>query len=296
MTQRLKIIPSFIFLLFLIVFPVRAQTSTSVTVFPTIISLSLSPGTTTLTDLTIVNNSDVPLPVRLQFEPLTLSDDASPLPSIGSWISFSKNSLLIPARTREKVVLKIALPKKIALGGYYGMVYLEPLPTTKSSSRSEILTKIGVLILGSIGVQDVPLNSIDLQKPQVNAFISESRTLAVSYQIKNNSLNHISAKPYVVIHPLGGTVETAQFDERLVFPGKKRGWQSSFTVRDAKRFYYMADLYVSIGNGMTQKKSFSFVIFPVQQAIILVLCIAGSISIFRKRKQIRKAFEIIMKG
>ena len=293
--NTIKNIIFIIILAFVIGIPVEAS-STSVTVFPSIISLSLSPGSTSSSILTVGNNSDSPLPIRLQFEPLTLADDTSTLPSIGPWITLSNSTLLIPARKQEKITIQITIPKTLALGGYYGMIYLEPLSSIKATTGSDIRTKIGVLILGSIGVQDVPLNSIELQQPHLSSFVSESKTLALSYQVKNTALNHISAKPFLVIHPLNGKNETVQFDERLVFPGKKRAWESSFTVQDSKKFYYTADLHVSIGNGRSQKKSFSFIIFPIQQSIILVLCIAASISIIRKRKQIRNAFEIIVKG
>jgi hypothetical protein len=274
--------------------PVKA--SSSITVFPSIVSLVLSPGKTSLTTLTIGNNSQTPLPVRIYFEPLILADDPSSLPSIGSWITLSRSSLLIPANTQEKINIQITIPKTVAFGGYYGMLYVEPLTSVRQLNGSQILTKMGVLLLGSVGVQDVPLNQIELNKPILNTFISESNTFTLSYSIKNNSLNHISAKPYLIVHPLSGKEETVLFDERLVFPGKTRTWQSEFNVNDGKKIVYTADLFVSIGNGLSHKKSFTFIIFPIKLTIILVLCIAIGISIIRKRKQIKKAVEILVNG
>jgi len=268
----------------------------SLSVRPSTISLSLSPGKTTYTTLSITNNSDRPLPLRLKYEPLILSDNNAKLQSIGNWLTLSEDSLLLPAKKETFITIKIALPKTIPLGGYYGLLYVEQLSPTQNSKGSLILTKMGILILGSVGVQDVPLNSIELQKPFLNNFISESSTLPLSFDVKNTALNHISAKPYLIIHPLLEKAEIIQLEEKLVFPGTNRMWDSSFTVQNDHQFYYTADLYVSIGNGLSQKKSFSFVIFPVQQAIILVLCIALSMSIIRKRKQIKKAFEIMIKG
>jgi hypothetical protein len=275
---------------------IRAQAASSVTVFPSIISLVLSPGKTSSSILTVKNNGDIPLPVRLRFEPLLLTDDSSTLRSIGSWISLSKSSLLIPAQSEEKMEIKISIPKTIDLGGYYGMLYVEPLTSVQNKSGSLVMTKMGVLLLGSVGVQQIPLNSIEVQKPTLNSFISDSKTRILSYQVKNNALNHISAKPYVIIHPLGGKTETVELEERLIFPGKKRLWESPITVKDGSRLYYSADLFVSIGNGLSQKKSFSFIIFPIQQSIILVLCIAISISIEKRRKQIKEAIKILVKG
>jgi len=268
----------------------------SLSIRPSIISLFLSPGKTTNTALSIINNSDRPLPVRLTFEPLTLTDSSDTVKSIGSWISLSNNSLLIPAQKETSVNIKITLPKTIPLGGYYGMLYVEQLSPTQNSSGSLILTKMGVLILGSVGVQDVPLNSIELQNPTLTSIVSESNIIPLSLQVKNTALNHISAKPYLNVHPLFEKTETIQLEEKLVFPGTKRNWATSFTVKNDHQFYYTADLYVSIGNGLSQKKSFSFIIFPVKQAIILVLCIALGVSILRKRKQIKKAFEIMIRG
>ena len=239
----------------------------------------------------------MPLPIRLRFEPLTLSDSPNTeLQNIGSWITLSNSALLIPGQKEVHVDITVALPKHIPLGGYYGMLYVEQLSPTQTTSDSLVLTKMGILILGSVGVQSVPLNSIELQKPVLNTYISETNNVLLSFYVKNTALNHISAKPYLLIHPLWGKTETVQFDERLVFPGTKRGWNTSFTVKNQRAFYYTADLFVSIGNGLFHKKSFSFIIFPLRQAIILVLCITLGISILRKRKQIKKAVEIMMKG
>lgn len=288
---------SFMLFFSLLPTPSLAQSS-SLSIHPSTISLSLSPGKTTNTPLSIVNNGNQPLAVRIRFEQLSTVSDSSvrTLPSIGNWISLSQSSLLIPAKKEEIITIKIILPKTIPLGGYYGMLYVEQLSPTQTTAKSLILTKMGVLILGSVGVQDIPLNSIELQKPKLNTFISEINTLHLSFDVKNTALNHISAKPYLIIHPFRGKMETVELDERLVFPGTKRGWDSQFTVKNAGQFYYSADLFVSIGNGRSQKKSFSFIIFPVKRAIILVLCIAVGITIVRKRNQIKKAVEIIVRG
>lgn len=270
--------------------------ASSVTVFPSIISLVLSPGKTSTTILTIGNNSESPLPVRVRFEPLLLTDDATTLPSIGSWITLSKSSLLIPSQKKEQIEIKITLPKTIPLGGYYGMLFVEPLSSTQSKTSSLIQTKMGVLLLGSIGVQGIPLSSIAIQKPILNTFISDSKTRTLSYAVKNNSLTHISAKPYLIVHPYNGKAESILLDERIVFPGTTRKWESDFTVAEGNKGYYEADLFVSIGNGKYQKQSFSFIIFPIQQAIILVLCIAVVITIKKRSKQINEAIDILIKG
>jgi len=272
----------------------------SLSISPSIISLSLSPGKTSHTSLSIKNNGASPLPIRLRFEPLSTLSDTSVvgLPSIERWISLSSSTLLIPSQTEKIIDIQVTLPKTIPLGGYYGMLYVEQISPTQNTSGSIILTKMGVLILGSVGVQDIflPQNVIELQKPTLDSFVSETNTLRLSFNVKNTALNHISAKPYLIIHPLWGKDEAVQLEEKLVFPGTQRVWNTSFTVQKNRQFFYTVDLHVGIGNGLSQKKSFSFVIFPVQRAIILVLCIAVGISIIRKRKQIKKAIEIMMKG
>ncbi len=270
--------------------------ASSITVYPSIMNIALSPGKTTTPLLTIGNNGDTPLPVRLQFEPLFLNDDPTPLQSMQQWVSISKSSLLIPARSKEIVPIRITLPKSIALGGYYGMIYIEPLTSVKNNSGSQVTTKVAALLLGSVGVNDVPLSSIEILTSGTSDFISESKTLHLPFQVKNTSLNHISAKPFLKIHPLFGKSEVIPLEERLVFPGKKRIWNSTFTVSQGTQLFYNADLYVALGNGKSQKKSFSFIIFPVQQSIILVLCTAAGISMIRKRKQIKKAARILIKG
>lgn len=287
---------SFVYLLVPHTLYAQENSATSLSIHPSIINLFLSPGTTSSTSLSIKNNGDLPLPVRIRFEPLLL-ENSKPLQSIGSWISISNSSLLITAKKEVTVDIKITLPKTIPFGGYYGVLYVEPFySSSQSKIGSLVLTKMGVLILGSVGVQDVPLNSIELQKPTLNTFVSETSTLNLLFNVKNNALNHISAKPYLKIHPLFGKTEIIELDERLVFPGTERGWETPFTVKNPTHFYYSADLFVGIGNGLAQRKSFAFVIFPLQQSIVVVLLIAIMISIYRKRKQIKNAFKIILRG
>ena len=271
-----------------------AETSfSSLSIHPSIISLSLSPGSTSVTVLSITNNGATPLPARIEFEPLALG---ASLHSIGSWVHISNPTLLIPAKKEVTVPITITIPKELPLGGYYGMLYVQSIPSVKISSDSLISTKIGVLILGSVGVQDIPLNSIELQKPTLTTYISETDTLNLSFSVQNTALNHISTKPYILIHPFLGKTESAQFDERLIFPGTERRWDTQFTVHDDKRLYYQAELFVALGNGRFKKQSFSFVIFPVKQAVVLVLCLGAGVSIFRKRKNLKKALLIIING
>jgi hypothetical protein len=240
----------------------------------------------------------VPVPLQLSVEDmdLTQKDEIAPTPlkSIASWVHFPEADMILPAGQERTIPFSVTIPGHLPLGGYYGIIYLHPF--SRTVAPQDISSKIGVFILGSIGVQEIPLNKIYLLNPRFSAPIYEGRETQIQFSVKNTALNHFSAKPFVRITSLFGKTQDVPLEEKIIFPGRTRQWTVPITLSSYPSFLYRADLMVSVGGGIQQKTRLYFIAFPLLKLLILIaLVVVGGMIIINRRK-IRDALRIMIHG
>lgn len=277
-----------------------AQTPSSIlSISPVIFNISLSPGRKYTHTLKITNNLDVPLPLTLTIEPLDTPDDGINQKSnntIASWITFPVTDMIIEAKKERTVDFQIQVPDRVPLGGYYGMIFLHPSLPHMQGFPQEVSTKIGILLMGSIGVQDVPLNKVEINKFGFDSFVYEKNNIEINFMVKNASLNHFSAKPHLTIKPLFGSPQNVDLEEKFVFPGKSRKWSQTMTLAQFPHLFYKATLNVSVGGGIQKAMVTYFIAFPFFKLILILLVVIMSIGIFKKWGRFKKAVSILLKG
>jgi hypothetical protein len=267
-------------------------------VSPVILKIKLEPGTTQNYQIKVENLLDTPIPLKATVEGFDASDEeygvtiaeqtlSSPLMN---WISIDEKDAILPAKTARDFNIKIAVPDKVPIGGYYAMIFFTPIfPGVPVGS------KIGVLALANIGVQEQK-NQAEIATFNFDNALYEKGPIQTTIRVKNTSLNYFTAKPTLTIKPLFGQDLTFELEEKTILPGKIRRWQKTFDLSNLYGGIYTAKLAVSLENGDYIYSTIHFIGFPVKKlgAVLLFLIVSSYLLIHRKR--VKKALQLLVRG
>lgn len=262
-------------------------------VSPFILNVSLSPGKIYKYEINVKNLLQTPLPLHALIENL----EEGGAQTISSWSTLDQSEMIIPAGQTRTLNLTIRLPKKILFGGYYGSLYLEPLPVTNANGQL-VQAKIGIPILANIGVIDPKAKQGEILDFAIDKLIYGNQDqLNAQFKVKNVSLYHFSAKPFLLIRPLWGQEDRYELDERIVLPGKTREWDSPITIKNYFSGLYFAKLQVSVGAGRQEEANTTFIILPSDKKLSLILIPLGIILIYfgsKRKHNFAKALKAFM--
>lgn len=304
----MKILGSFTFCILLFTNTAQAQTNQTAQVLrvsPIIINVPLSPGTTEIHEITIENLTDNPLPLRASLSDFQTTGEeggyvfaethTNPLLS---WITLSDTDMILNPREQKTVLATIATPESIPLGGYYGMVFFEVIPQTGIIQTTQIVPKIGVLMLSNVGVPDPNAKKAEILTFTTGTF-HQNNQIPLLLRVKNVSLHYFTAKPILTISPVvrlpGSTDDTHYLEEKIVFQGNVRRWEQNIPLKDAGPNIYKASLKVSTGNGQVVTQEHYFVLLPLLETTIGALILITLLFIIRKRKRFGKAIKALIK-
>jgi hypothetical protein len=268
------------------------------TVYPVIIDVPLLPGQQLTKQITLENLSNQPMPLRANLTDFQTEDedggyvfpDTHTNPLL-SWTRISPSEIILPARSKQTVTLTITTPKNVPVGGYYGMLFFEPVAKSPTQT-TQILGRVGVLLLGSIGVPDPHIPAAQILS-FAHPLIIQSQTLPFTLRIKDLALQHFTAKPILTILPLFGRQQKQYLEEKVVFPGKVRRWQSDLALPTGIGLYTIT-LAVSSGNGQQVTQKSTVIVFPYVPVLIAALMLIVAVLSWRKRRQLKKAFTILI--
>jgi hypothetical protein len=305
-----KLIISVVFLFVFLTSHVSPLTSTAhaqeqtLKVSPVIINVVLSPDKISSQSVTIQNLSAQPMPLRA-----TLSDfitggeeggyifEETKTNPLLSWITLDEFEFILSPKEKKTIQMTILTPKSIPVGGYYGVLFFEPVAQGDQSRVTKINSKVGVLMLANVGVQDLNAKRaeiLDFSTDELNTDGNPTFLL----RVKNTALNFFSAKPNITIAPLIGwnTPKTEiGLEEKVIFPGNVRRWTEESKVRDLSPNLYKAQITVSTGNGQTVNAEQYFVVFPIAQAITLIVIVIVLVFLIMKRKRLGKAIKALIR-
>lgn len=279
--------------------PADAQSSKAqLRVSPVLLNIILSPGKLYTYDVTIENLSDQPVPLRATLDSLNIDDDSElsfintkPSPLV-AWTTISPSEILVPANGKETIRVSVQIPNKVALGGYYAFLFLDPVLSPQQTT-SVVTARIGLPLLANIGVFD---NS---KQTQIETFsfskvIYETPDITTKIRIKNMSLYHYSVKPVLFVKPLFGNQREIPYEEKILFPGKGRRWEITTAIPNLWPGFYKTELRVSTGQGNQISESGYFVLFPFVKVFASLLIIALFVFIYIKKGRFAKALKILL--
>jgi len=269
---------------------------------PIIINVPLSPGKTYRYPVTIQNASDTPLPLQTTLNDfLTTGEEGgyvfpeSHSNPLLSWVSLSETEFILNPQETKTITLTINTPKTIPLGGYYGMLFFQPV-LQDTSQVTHIVPKVGLLMLANVGVQDPKAKTADILTFSTG-LLHEDNQVPFLLRVKNISLHFFTAKPILTISPLfplhTQPPKPVYLQEKIIFQGKIRRWEQTLNIPEAVPNIYKLHLVLATGNGQDTVQDTYFIIFPFIKAGAILLLFITTVFFVTKRKQIKKFFKAL---
>lgn len=274
--------------------------SQTLRISPVIITIPLSPGKTHKQEVTVENLSDQPMPLRAHFSDFEQSSEdggyvlqetlTNPLLS---WTTLDQTDLLIAPKEKKAITISIKTPRSVPVGGYFAMLFFEPV-IPKTNTATLVQTRIGVLLLGSIGVPDAAAKKADILDFSFGT-LQETTQAPLLLRVRNTSLHHFTGKPIVTIEPLFGTPSKVILDDKFVFPGKVRRWEQTMAMPSSPNIYRVK-LAFSTGEGKLTYAKTHLILFPYTKTLVLLLVVGMIVFLIVKRKRIKHAIQILKRG
>lgn len=275
----------------------------SIRVSPVIIPLSLQPGTTKVENIQVQNLTDQPIALQAVIEGFDTEDTTETvLPSTLSnplmeWIHLPTKDMLLDPHAQTTLPITITIPSQVPVGGYYAAIYITPLPRTKNKSTFAIIPKIGVLILGSLGVTPESLQkSINIASFSMPSIYFDSQPIPWSILGRNTGLAHASTTAFLELtDAIANQLIRHNGGEKIVFPGKTRSFSGSISL-PIKPSLYKVKTYLSVSGSPSDIREQYLLVLPKQELGIAIVAFVVALILFSVGKRIPKALVILFKG
>ncbi len=313
--NKALILLCFISLLFLPFFTHAQSDSVSLSVSPTIIEMSATPGQVWESNLRIINSNSFELTVYAEvvdFRPLGEEGNSTFIPpdvsddkktTLAEWVVVPETALVIgPERTLE-IPLKVELPEDAMPGGHYAAVLVGTRPTSdrKDQSRVEISQVVSsLLFLRAAGdiVEDASIRSFRPLKSLV-----ETPKVDFEMRLENKGNVHIRPEGEIKIFNMWGQERGSIPVNRKTLFGNvladsirsfKFTWEGEWSPADIGRYTAEATLAYGEEGRQTTWSETSFWILPWRAllGIILVLVVSVTLITWFVRLYIRRMLAI----
>lgn len=316
--MKLKLLKTtFIMVLLLVIFlvfhplnTIFAQDQTSnqrikylLNVTPAIINFELVKGQIQTFELTVENFLDRPMGIRTTLEPFTYPDQSSDHlkeSPILDWADVSSSEFIIDAQSKETITVTINVPRDAPIGGQYAVLFLTPFYSQEAELEiPTVLSKVGVLLIGSYGQTDYVYLKENVQIPTFSfPLITDKKEVNTNLRVHNDYFNHFTGKPFIKIAQILGEENEIELEEKNILPKTERAWQQNIDIEpNFPLALYAADLSFSIGEGNQINKRTYFMYLPgvsyIKYSLLLILLILAFI--FRKRLK-KAAKTLLTKG
>lgn len=262
--------------------PIEQELSiTKLLVTPSIFEEVLKPGQNITRYFEFTNNSLVPVPIKAYVRTFDASNETGGVSisedpdnqrlSLTSWISVQQPDFIIQPGQTKKVAVNLNPPADLPPGGYYGVIFFEPLlPESFLSQNSlQIGGRIGALMF-LVGQGDIKESGKieTLSSPFYHWKVNNNQ---ITLRFKNTGNVHLRPKTKISIVNYLSNKKIIQQTEFTVLPQKIR--QQIFNSKDIiTPGIYKAQFEVSYGRENTKIiKELQFIYFPLIYIAILIL-------------------------
>jgi hypothetical protein len=257
----------------------------SIRVSPIISDLQLTPDKPTTINLSVENLSDVSLGIHAE---------VSGMNEISQWTNIVSSDIVLDPLSQKTINITITPPKNAKQGGYYETIFLTPIISNKKESTSPVvLTRIGSIVLGTIGTLDYNdlVKKVSIQNFKPEKYIFDKAPAILTLSVENKYFTHFTAKPFLTIKPVFGQEKTTLLEEKRVLPGTNKNWK--FEAAFGKNIFYKAILAVSVGNGNQVFAETWFVILPKHTFWVIILFTVALVTLLT-RNRIKKALKALI--
>lgn len=283
----------------------RAETtSTTISVTPAVLDISLKPGDVLDKTITIQNGNQQSIPISVSATSFTLNNifdstlseydyDAS------DWIKISTPQQILSPNERIELPIQIKIPENATYGGHYAQINVRALSLEKNDdkSRSIVLPEVSVGVL--INVLGDSQESLQIISNNIFPWQSTpSDEHDISVLVKNNGNTHSLASPVLVISKNGQELDRKPFVSKIVFPGTTTKFTMPWSAPKNPGIYDLKiDLSYATPSKIEASKRERLLISPsVIKIIIFDIFTLIILFLFKNRKNIKKAIDVLKTG
>jgi len=245
--------------------------ATALTISPSIFEGVVTQGKTSSQVFQLKNNSGVPLPIKCYIRNFDASDEEGGVAipeeadttrySPRSWISIASPDFILQPQTSHEVTIKFNPPKDLPPGGYYGILFAEPLlpESFLDVSSLQVGGRLGSLLFlvspgdinekGKIASVNFPRFVFSRPAPDFNIRFENQGNVHLRPAGKITLTNRLTKKSQTVEVPefttLPGKTRQQRIKLNVVWPGLYRSdlelkyGQDHKILRSTSQFYYL---------------------------------------------------------
>lgn len=248
----------------------------------------LKPGETKDDSITIVNNTDKTLDVKVYpVDATTTNDGAFALlnenqkqSDVGSWVHLSKNIVTIPPRDRRDVPFTISIPNNTTVGDHAGGIIVQEAKTASQGSEGiglNIISRVGTRIYETVPGQQVV--SLDLRGL---AYKIGSNHLVFTFTLENKGNIILTPTGSVEVKEISGKVidKISLGNLGSVLPGKPTNITAKSNSEAPLFGQYTATVTINYSPIKAIAKSISFFIYVKDWRLMLPVPIVIALMMF----------------
>ena len=250
------------------------------------------------------NLTDNPLPLKINVEGFDSNDEdygvkvAKKIQTpLADWITLDTTDTIIPAKSQTKVTATINIPSEVPLGGYYAVIFFDPLttPIQENQSGNQINARLGAILLANIGVSNTQ-NEAEIVSIQPDQSFYDQKSPQLLLRVKNTGLNFFTAKPQITIDPLIGKTTTIDWEEKTILPGKIRRWEKEINLPHPNTLISKITVSVSLENGQFITKSFTVYSLSLKKTLTITTLAIITLFLLKNRTRFGKFIRILLHG
>lgn len=223
---------------------------TALSVAPAILEAVTTPGKKNVTKVTVVNNTNFPLPIKGQVSAFlsnsTLPKTQNDTYNAASWFTLEPSDFILQPLEKKEVIVEIDPPKKSEPGGHYATIYFQPLiPAEILSNESTIsLARIGALAFLVVpgGIHE----SLEITSTNLSSWQTFG-PLNFDFSLNNTGNIHLLPIGQLEVKNIfGQVVATIPLDPSVIIPGTTKD-QSLMWDKQILFGRYSATLRINYG-------------------------------------------------
>lgn len=286
------------------------KASPSITIAPSILDLDVSRSQTLEKKISIKNDADIPIPVKVEINDYSQNEYGIPDYSLDSsdwspkqWLVIEPADFILESYGVREVTVKITIPEYAQPGSHFATILFKPVlpPEYFEADSAHVIPYIGAIV--ALNVKGEGLEG-EKEYLKIQEFVkqetNEEEDEEFFSQVNNDDVYYHKVSGNIVVRNiLGKEVAFKSVDEVTIFPKKARSL-TSLLEHDLSFGRYKAELHLSDGNEEVVK-SITFWEKPTIGEIILIILYASlsliimgtSIFVIKNRRNLKKAIKVL---
>ena len=276
----------------------------SISIYPSILDLDINRNQTTTEEVTIRNETEFLMPVKVEISDYSQGENGLPDYSIDptiwsakSWITTSPGDFILEPKATQKVLLEMVIPAYAEPGSHFVTVLFKPVlpPDYFQPQSAHIIPYIGAVV--ALNVERVG-NKKTTDFLEVQSFETDTRTLSNTIgfdaSLKNTDVFfHKVSGNISILNLLNTEVGKVEIEDSTIFPQKNSSFSKSY---GEALFFGRYKAVLNIGEGEYQtSETRTFWVWPsIPQVFIFLAVTVGLVLLIVKRRNVLKAFKTLI--